>query len=105
MWVSESTTYLVANAINNNKGKQALLLYLAGHRVREMFCYLSDTGGDEDFDTVLTAITIYLEQVQNGSCDVYYLFYYLLLLKMFREGIPSAVAGFQGALRLNTKYN
>ena len=27
----------------------------------------------------------------------------LLLLKMFREGIPSAVAGFQGALHLNTK--
>ena len=27
----------------------------------------------------------------------------LLLLNMFREGIPSAVAGFQGALHLHTK--
>ena len=30
-------------------------------------------------------------------------FFLLLLLKMFREGIPSAVAGFQGALLLHTK--
>ena len=27
----------------------------------------------------------------------------VLLLNMFREGIPSAVAGFQGALHLHTK--
>ena len=27
----------------------------------------------------------------------------LILLNIFREGIPSAVAGFQGALHLHTK--
>ena len=32
------------------------------------------------------------------------LFLLLLLLKLFK-GSPSAVAGFQGALHLNTKYN
>ena len=29
----------------------------------------------------------------------------LLLLKLFKEGSPSAVVGFQGAPHLNTKYN
>ena len=70
-WVSDFTTYLVANAIDNNKRKRALLLYLAGSRVREIFRHLTDTGGDEDFDTALTALTKYFEPHRNRLYEVY----------------------------------
>ena len=43
-------------------------------------------------------------------CIIVYLKYIIIIMKfqkkllnMFREGIPSAVAGFQGALHLHTK--
>ena len=36
-WVSDFKTYLVANAITDDTRKCALLLYLAGPRVREIF--------------------------------------------------------------------
>ena len=69
-WVSDFTTYLVANAIDDNKRKRALLLYFAGSRVREIFRHLTDTGGDEDFDTALTALTNYFEPHRNRLYEV-----------------------------------
>ena len=53
-WVADFQTYLVANAIKDIKRKKALLLYLAGPRVREFFRQIPNTG--EDDDTALTLL-------------------------------------------------
>ena len=58
-WVADFKTYLVANAITDNKRKKALLLYLAGPRVREIFRQIPNTGDEDAFDTALTKLNEY----------------------------------------------
>lgn len=42
-----------ANAITDNKRKKALLLYIAGPRVQEIFRLIPDTGDEAAFATAL----------------------------------------------------
>ncbi len=71
VWVEDFKTYVVANDITSNKRKRALLLYLAGPRVREIFRQLPDTGTDGEFDTALTKSNEYFEPQKNRLFEVY----------------------------------
>ena len=53
-WTKDFLTYIVANGVTEDKQKRALLLYLAGPRVREIFETLSETG--EDLATALAKL-------------------------------------------------
>ena len=44
VWLEDFEMFLVANGITNATQKRALLLYQAGHRVREIFRQLPNTG-------------------------------------------------------------
>ena len=70
-WLSDFKTYLVENATTDDTRKRALLLYLAGPRVREIFRYLPDTGDEADFTTALTKLNNYLEPQHNRLYEVY----------------------------------
>ena len=70
-WVSDFTTYLVANAITDDTHKRALLLYLAGPRVREIFRHLPDTEDEADVTTALTKLNNYFELQHNHLYEVY----------------------------------
>ena len=69
-WVSDFKTCLVANAITDNTRKRALLFYLAGPRVREIFRHLPDTGDEADFTTALTKLSNYFEPQHNLLYEV-----------------------------------
>ena len=70
-WVADFKTYLVANAITDNKRKKALLLYLAGPRVREIFRQIPETGEEDAFNTALTKLNEYFEPQKNTLYEVY----------------------------------
>ena len=70
-WVADFQTYLVANAITDNKRKKALLLYLAGPRVREIFRQIPETGDEDAFDTALTKLNEYFEPQKNTLYEVF----------------------------------
>ena len=70
-WVADFQTYLVANAITDNKRKKALLLYVAGPRVREIFRQIPETGEEDAFDTALTKLNEYFEPQKNTLYEVY----------------------------------
>ena len=62
---------MVANAITDDTRKCALLLYLAGPRVREIFRHLPDTGDEADFTTALTKLIEYFKPQHNRLYEVY----------------------------------
>ena len=70
-WVADFQTYLVANAITDNKRKKTLLLYLAGPRVREIFRQIPETGDEDAFDTALTKLNEYFEPQKNTLYEVF----------------------------------
>ena len=71
LWVSDFKTFLVANDIKDPKRKRALLLFLAGPRVRDIFRQSPNTGADDDFDTALTCLNTYFEPLKNRVYEVY----------------------------------
>ena len=71
LWVSDFTTFLVAHDITDPKRKRALLLFLTGPRVRDIFQQLPDTGEHGDFGTALTCLNIYFEPLNNQVHEVY----------------------------------
>ncbi|XP_065068993.1 uncharacterized protein LOC135694219 isoform X1 [Rhopilema esculentum] len=71
VWLQDFKTFLVANDITDNKRKQALLLYQAGSRVREIFRQLSDTGAADAYQTAVTKLTAYFEPQTNRLYEVY----------------------------------
>ena len=71
LWVCDFNTFLVANDITAAKRKRAMLLFLAGPRVRDIFRQLPDTGGDADFDTALAKLNEYFDPQTNRVYEVY----------------------------------
>ena len=45
-WTKDLSMYIVASGITDDAQKRALLLYMAGSWVREIFSTLSETGTD-----------------------------------------------------------
>ena len=70
-WLKEFNMYIVATGITDNTRKRALLLYMAGARVREIFENLIDTGGDDAFETAHQKLTTYFEPQKNTRYEVY----------------------------------
>ena len=73
IWLRDFSMFVVANGIadEDNTRKRALLLYMAGSRIREIFATLPDTGGDDDFNTAKTKLTEYFKPQQNKRYEVY----------------------------------
>ena len=54
LWIEDFEMFLLASGINDPKRQRALLLYQAGHRVREIFRQIPETGDASDYDTAKT---------------------------------------------------
>ena len=53
-------------------GQPALLLHQAGHRVREIFRQIPETGDASDYDTAKNKLKAHFEPQQNRTYAVYY---------------------------------
>ena len=71
IWIADFQTYLVANAITDNKRKKALLLHLAGPRIREIFRQIPETGDAAAYDTALAKLEEYFEPRKNTLYEVF----------------------------------
>ena len=71
LWVCDFNTFLVANDITDTKLQRAMLLFLAGPRVRDIFRQLPNTGDDADFETALAKLNEYFEPQKNRLYEVY----------------------------------
>ena len=71
LWVNDLNTFLVANDITDTKRQRAMLLFLAGPRVRDIFRQLPDIGDDADFETALVKLNEYFEPQKNRVYEVY----------------------------------
>ena len=71
LWVADFGTFLVANDITDPKRQRAMLLFMAGPRVRDIFRHLPDTGDDDDFDAALVKLNEYFEPQKNRVYEVY----------------------------------
>ena len=70
-WLADFEMFLTASGITNATRKRALLLYLAGSRVREIFQHLPDVGNADDYDTAKTKLTTHFEPQKNRRYEVY----------------------------------
>ena len=70
-WLDDFEMFLVASGITDNTRKRALLLYLAGLRVREIFKNLTDVGEADDFNSAMAKLTEYFEPQKNRRYEVY----------------------------------
>lgn len=70
-WLAAFNMYIVASGITDNTRKRALLLYMAGARVREIFSNLTETGEDTDFKTAHDKLTEYFAPQENTRYGIY----------------------------------
>ena len=70
-WLAAFEMFLTASGITTATRKRALLLYLAGSRVREIFQHLPDVGNADDYDTAKTKLTTHFEPQKNRRYEVY----------------------------------
>ena len=63
--VCDFNTFLVVNGITDTKRQRAMLLSLAGPRVRDIFRQLPDTGDDADFHTALAKLNEHFDSQKN----------------------------------------
>ena len=70
-WFADFKMFLTASGITTATRKRALLLYLAGSRVREIFQHLPDVGNADDYDTAKTKLTTHFEPQKNHRYKVY----------------------------------
>jgi hypothetical protein len=71
LWIEDFEMFILASGITDPKRKRALLLYQAGHRVREIFRQLEETGTESDYDTAKTKLQEHFEPQQNRRYAVY----------------------------------
>ena len=64
-WMKRFKPYLLAANITDPTQKKALLLYLSGPDVQELFDTLPDTAEDKDFDVAVMKLTDYFAPKQN----------------------------------------
>jgi len=64
-WLNDFDTFLVASGITNKKQQRAVLLYLDGPRIREIFKQPPDTGNADAFNTAKMKLTEYFEPQKN----------------------------------------
>ena len=69
-WMKRFKTYLLAANITDPTQKRALLLYLSGPDVPELFDTLPDKGEDKDFDVAVRKLTDYAPK-QNTDFEIY----------------------------------
>ena len=69
IWTKDFDMYIVASGVTDTKRKRALLLYVAGSRVREIFNTLLETG--EDCETALERLKDYFEPQKNKRYEIF----------------------------------
>ena len=70
-WIRRFQTYLIAANITSDTQKRAMLLYMAGPRVMDIFDALSATGTDDEFDVAVTKLTAYFNPMKNPEFAVH----------------------------------
>ena len=70
-WIRRFQTYLIAANITNDTQKCAMLLYMAGPRVMDIFDTLPETGTDDEFDVAVTKLTAHFNPMKNTEFAVY----------------------------------
>ena len=70
-WLKRFHIYLRAGKITDKTQQRALLLYMAGPQVQEIFETLTDTGNDDDFKTAVEKLTEYFMPKKNLAYEVY----------------------------------
>ena len=68
-WVTRFDQYLAATDIQEEKRKRALLIYLAGETVADIFATLPDTG--DDYRTAIAKLNEHFEPQQNLLHETY----------------------------------
>ena len=63
--------HVVANGITDTTRQRALLLYMVGGRVREVFDTHSETGEGSDFETAKAKLTVYLKPPEIKRYETY----------------------------------
>lgn len=71
IWLEDYETFVIANAINYDSRKRALLLYQASLCVREIFRQLEDTGKVKDYKKAVEKLTEHFEPQKNKMREVY----------------------------------
>ena len=69
IWVTRFEQYLAAADIKEEKRKRALLIYLAGETVADIFATLTDTG--DDYRTAITKLNEHFEPQKNVLHETY----------------------------------
>ena len=70
-WLKRFHIYLRAGKITDKTQQRALLLYMAGPQVQEIFETLTDTGNDEDFKTAVDKLTAYFMPKKSLEYEIY----------------------------------
>ena len=70
-WLTRFQTYVTASGITDDTQKRAMLLYLAGPAVQDIFEKLSDTGEAKDFKIAHEKLTEYFTPKKNATYEVY----------------------------------
>ena len=70
-WLTRFQTYVTASGITDDTQKRAMLLYLTGPAVQDIFETLSDTGEAKDFKIANEKLTEYFTPKKNAMYEVY----------------------------------
>ena len=71
LWIKRFQTYLKAANVPEPEQRRALLLYLAGEEVQEIFDTLPDTGDDEDFELAVEKLTSHFAPSHNVDFEIF----------------------------------
>ena len=70
-WLERFQTYLLAADINEPQRQRALLLYQAGPEVYNIFKTLPNTGGEQNYQKAVDALTKHFEPEKNQIFKIY----------------------------------
>ena len=70
-WLADFEMFLATSRFTNATRKRALLLYLAGSRVREIIQQSQCVGNADDCDTAKTKFTTHFEPQKNQRYEIY----------------------------------
>ena len=91
-WLTRFQTYVTASGITDDTQKRAMLLYLAGPAVQDMFDTLSETGEAKDFKIAHKKLIEYFAPKKNATYEVY-------VFRKARQHEKETLAQFETRLR------
>ena len=71
MWKKRLEVYITATGLEDDKQKQALLLFCAGESVHQLFANLPNAGDAKDYKTTLQILTDHFSPKKNRTFEIY----------------------------------